>query len=156
MEMKIKSKSGTEEEKIQARKVLPIITRHHLLLVSLMTWNACANEALPIFLDALVPGWLAIVLSVTIVLFVGEIIPAALLTGPNQLQLASTLAPVVYVVMFVFSPISYPISILLDYILGHQELTIYSKKELATMMTIQHEEGLHLFVFWFSHPPLCV
>jgi metal transporter CNNM len=143
MEMKIKAKSGTDEEKVQAKRVLPIIERHHLLLVSLMTWNATANEALPIFLDALVPGWLAIVLSVTIVLFVGEIIPAALLTGPNQLKLASTLVPLVYAVMAIFSPIAYPVSLLLDYILGHDHgLTIYSKTELATMVKIQHEEGL--------------
>ena len=140
--MKIKSKTGTEEEKRQAKRVLPIIERHHLLLVSLMTWNASANEALPIFLDALVPGWLAIVLSVTIVLFVGEIIPAALLTGPNQLKLASFLVPVVYVVMAIFSPIAYPISLLLDFLLGSDHgLTVYNKTELATMVKIQHEEG---------------
>lgn len=56
--MRIKSRSGTEEEKLQAKRVLPVIERHHLLLVALMTWNASANEALPIFLDALVPGWI--------------------------------------------------------------------------------------------------
>jgi metal transporter CNNM len=155
MEMKIKSKSGTPEEKIQAKRVLPIIERHHLLLVSLMTWNATANEALPIFLDALVPGWLAIVLSVTIVLFVGEIIPAALLTGPNQLKLASTLVPLVYVVMVIFSPIAYPISLLLDYLLGDDHgLTLYSKTELATMVKIQHEEGLTLALSVSSSPSL--
>ena len=50
-----------------------------------------ANEALPLFLDALVPPWLAIVLSVTCVLFAGEIIPAAIFTGPSKLKIASSL-----------------------------------------------------------------
>lgn len=141
--MRIKSRSGTEEEKLQAKRVLPVIERHHLLLVALMTWNASANEALPIFLDALVPGWIAIIMAVTIVLFVGEIIPAALLTGPNQLKFASSLIPVVYVVIAIFSPVAYPVSLLLDYILGADHgLTIYSKMELTTMMHIQHEEGM--------------
>ena len=80
-EMTIKLRSGTNIEKIQAAKVLPIISRHHLLLVSLMLWNAVATEALPIFLSGLVPEYLAIIISVTLVLFVGEIIPAAILTG---------------------------------------------------------------------------
>lgn len=40
-------------------------------------------EALPIFLDAIVPSVLAIVISVTAVLFFGEIIPQAVCTGPN-------------------------------------------------------------------------
>lgn len=80
-EMTIKMRSGTPDEKKYAAKVLPIISRHHLLLVSLMLWNAAATEALPIFLSGLVPEYLAIIISVTLVLFVGEIIPAAILTG---------------------------------------------------------------------------
>ena len=56
---------------------------HHLLLVSLLLVNAAVNEALPIFLDSLVPSWLAIVLSVTLVLFFGEIIPSAIFTGQS-------------------------------------------------------------------------
>lgn len=117
-EMTIKSRSGTVDEKRYAAKVLPIISRHHLLLVSLMLWNAAATEALPIFLSALVPEYLAIVISVTLVLFVGEIIPASILTGPNQLVIAASLTPMVYIVLLFFYPIAYPISCILDYLLG--------------------------------------
>lgn len=56
-EMKVKAESGTYKEKMYAKRVLPIITKHHYLLVTLMLWNACATEALPVFLDALVPTW---------------------------------------------------------------------------------------------------
>lgn len=80
-EMKIKSRSGTPSEKRYADKLIPVIKRHHLLIVTLMLWNASATEALPIFLSGLVPEYLAIIISVTLVLFVGEIIPAAILTG---------------------------------------------------------------------------
>lgn len=80
-EMKIKSRSGTPAEKIYATKLIPVIKRHHLLIVTLMLWNATATEALPIFLSGLVSEYLAIIISVTLVLFVGEIIPAAILTG---------------------------------------------------------------------------
>ncbi len=84
MEMTIKSQSGTPKEKLYANKVLPIICNHHLLLVTLMLWNASATEALPIFLDKLVPEYVAIIISVSLVLLFGEIIPASILTGPNQ------------------------------------------------------------------------
>eukprot|EP01031_Cornospumella_fuschlensis_P028941 gene28941-34930_t len=107
-----------------------------------MLWNATATEALPIFLSALVPEYVAIIISVTLVLMFGEIIPASILTGPKQLQIAATLTPMVYVVLFLFLPIAYPIAKLLDYIIGHDEgLTMYSRRELATMMVMQHEEG---------------
>ena len=141
MEMTIKSRSGTAEEKIYASKVIPVISRHHLLLVTLMLWNASATEALPIFLSSLVPEYLAVILSVTMILFVGEIIPAAILTGPRQLQIAAGLIPLVYLVNIVFFPIAYPISLILDYVLGQSEgMTVYTKREIATLMIIQHQE----------------
>lgn len=141
--MKIKSTSGTEKEKEYANKVLPIIKNHHLLLVSLMLWNASATEALPIFLNKLVPEFVSIIISVTLVLMFGEIIPASILTGPNQLQIAATLTPLVYVVLVIFFPIAYPLSLLLDRIIGHDDgVTMYSRGEIVTMMRIQHEEGM--------------
>lgn len=142
LEMSIKSQSGTPKEKEYASKLLPLIKPHHLLLVTLMLWNACATEALPIFLDAIVPEYVAIIISVTLVLLFGEIIPASILTGPNQLQITSSLSPLVYLVYFIFFPIAYPLSKLLDWIIGHEEgLTLYNKGEIATMMRMQVEEA---------------
>ena len=142
MEMEIKARSGTEEEKKYAAKLIPIISHHHLLLVTLMLWNASATEALPIFLSALVPEWVAIIISVTLVLFMGEIIPASILTGPNQLKITAALAPLVYFVLFVFFPIAYPIAKGLDYVIGHSDMTIYNRTEISTMMRLHREEGV--------------
>ncbi|GMH55772.1 hypothetical protein TrRE_jg10934 [Triparma retinervis] len=72
LKLAIKQKCGTDQEKRMAAAILPILSQHHLLLVTLLLMNAAANEALPLFLDELVPSYVAIVLSVTIVLFFGE------------------------------------------------------------------------------------
>lgn len=53
--------------------VSQVIHRHHLLLVTLLLANSIAMEALPIFLDRLVPSWAAVLISVTAVLFFGEV-----------------------------------------------------------------------------------
>lgn len=141
--MTIKSESGGELERVYASKLLPIIKHHHLLLVTLMLWNASATEALPIFLNALVTEWVAILISVSLVLIAGEIVPASILTGPNQLKLTAKLAWLVWVVLFIFFPVAYPISLLLDWIIGHDEgITIYNKKELATMLRVQRQESI--------------
>jgi hypothetical protein len=66
MEMTIKAQSGNVKEKEYAAKLLPVISQHHLLLVTLMLWNASATEALPIFLSGLVPEYVAIIISVTL------------------------------------------------------------------------------------------
>jgi len=36
--------------------VLPLIQRHHYLLVTLLLYNSAANETLPLFLDRLGRG----------------------------------------------------------------------------------------------------
>jgi metal transporter CNNM len=75
--IKILKKTGTDAEKKYARRLLPILKHYHWLLVTLLLWNAAAMEALPIFLDKIVPDYLAIILSVTCVLIFGEVIPQA-------------------------------------------------------------------------------
>ena len=45
---------GSPQDKRYAEAVLPVLSAHHDLLVSLLLMNAAANEALPIFLDRLV------------------------------------------------------------------------------------------------------
>ena len=53
-----------------------VLKRPHWLLVTLLLVNAAAMEALPIFLDRLLSPTMAIVLSVTAVLFFGVPLPS--------------------------------------------------------------------------------
>jgi metal transporter CNNM len=134
-------------EREQARTLLPIIQQHHRLLVTLLLMNAVANEALPIFLEALVPPSVAVLVSVTLVLFFGEIIPSAIFTGPDQLQIASKLGPVVKMAMFLLYPVAGPIAKLLDVVLhgggdGQEELNAYNRGELSALIRIQYEDRL--------------
>ncbi|CAN0511166.1 unnamed protein product, partial [Ectocarpus sp. 8 AP-2014] len=103
-------KSGTPEEQQQASRILPLVSRHHFLLVTLLLFNSLANEALPIFLGNLVPSWLAVILSVSLVLFFGEIFPSAVFTGKNQLAIASGMSWLVYTLMIVLGAVAWPIA----------------------------------------------
>ena len=77
LELEMKLIHGTEEQKKLAADVLPLLRKHHYLLVTLLLCNATCMEALPIFLDAIVPAVWAIGISVTAVLVFGEIVPQA-------------------------------------------------------------------------------
>ena len=70
--LKIIAKSGDPQQQRYAKKIMPLVAKHHLLLVTLLTGNALCMEALPLFLDRLVGPVFAIVLSVTLVLLFGE------------------------------------------------------------------------------------
>lgn len=72
MTLQIMKEGGTPKQQKQARKILPIVKRHHLLLVTLLLANAGAVEAMPIFLDKISSPVIAIVVSVTAVLIFGE------------------------------------------------------------------------------------
>lgn len=67
-----------QKNKKLIKKIKPILAKKHLLLVTLLLANAVAMEALPIFLDALVPAVIAIILSTTAVLVFGEVLPQVL------------------------------------------------------------------------------
>ena len=89
--------------------------------MTLLVLNSLANEAMPIFLDALVPSTIAVLISVTAVLFVGEIIPAALFTG-RRLRIAASLAPVVRLCMVVLAPAYLLAALGLDWLLPHSRV----------------------------------
>lgn len=142
----IKMRAGaTQKEKDQASSLLPIVKQHHLLLVTLLLLNAMANEALPLFLEVLVSPVMAVILSVTLVLFFGEIIPSAIFTGPQKIELASKLVPLVRLFMFLLWPVAYPIGKLLDIVL-HEDNDIdqgaFNRGELSALVRIQYEERL--------------
>ena len=140
LDLEIKLYSGTDIEKSQAKKVIPVINQHHFLLVTLLVANAAAMETLPLLLDNMFNPYIAIVMSVTFVLAFGEVIPQAFCTGPNQLAIASRLVPIVKIVMFIFFPVSYPIAKLLDCILGHEHGKKFKNDDLKALVSL-HEVG---------------
>jgi metal transporter CNNM len=137
--LEIKSMTGTARDKADAAIILPIVKQHHVLLCTLLLFNSLANEALPVFLDSLVPNWLAILLSVTLVLLFGEILPSAFFTGPAQLRTAASFVPFVKGLIAFFSPIAYPLSLGLDYFFGKEEEdSLISREELGALVTLQN------------------
>lgn len=94
-------------------------------------------EALPIFLDQLVPEYAAIIISVTAVLIFGEIIPQALCTGPNKLVICAFFAIPMKVIMYLTAIIAWPLAKLLDKIIGHESSEGLSFIEIAQIVDAQ-------------------
>lgn len=134
--LELRSTTGTDEEKQHASKVLPILADRHWLLVTLLLMNAMAMEALPIFLDKIVPEFLAVVISVSLVLLFGEIIPQAYCTGPDQVKIAAKVAPVTKFLMYITSPLSKPIARLLDYLLGAHHKSRFLNNDLKALIEL--------------------
>ena len=138
--LEIKMCNGTEAEKNYAAKIYRLVHNHHWLLVTLLLCNSFACEAMPIFLSKLVSEMMAVVISVTVLLFVGEIVPQALCTGPNQMKIASFLAPFTYLLMWITYPISYPIAIFMDYVIGVQGKSRFCNSDLKSIIELHMKE----------------
>lgn len=169
LSLEIKRRASTiNAEQMWSMQLLPLLVGHskrHRLLCSLLLVNALANEALPIFLDDLLPNKVAaIMVSVTLVLIMGEIVPSAIFTGQNQVKYAAKLVPMAKFVMFITAPIAVPIAMVLDRVLhdsddhsggsGHggsgddnvvgdvTEGNTYNRNELSALVRIQYESQL--------------
>ncbi|EFC40934.1 CBS and cyclic nucleotide-binding domain-containing protein [Naegleria gruberi] len=146
MQLDILKSTGTEKERKYAARLAPILKRHHLLLVTLLLWNALCVECLPLFLDKLVPEWVAILLGITAVLLFGEIIPQAVISRYG-IAIGGTLFWLVWFLIGLAFIISYPISKLLDWILGADHGTLYKRTELKELVNIHskaHDPNFHL------------
>lgn len=129
-----------------AKCILPLLNDPHLLLVTLLLLNACANEALPVFLDELMSPVCAVLLSVTVVLICGEVFPSAVITGPLQLVIASRFVGFVTCLETLFYIIAKPIAVILDCGLPHKGDDLYSRAQIRAVlrlhaMEMQEEEG---------------
>ncbi|XP_055808465.1 DUF21 domain-containing protein At2g14520-like [Solanum dulcamara] len=133
VDLEVLAKSGTPSDRKNAAKIMPVVQNQHLLLCTLLICNAAAMEALPIFLDSLITAWGAILISVTLILLFGEIIPQSVCSRYG-LTIGATMAPVVRVLVWICFPIAYPISKLLDYLLGHQNSCLFRRAELKTLV----------------------
>jgi hypothetical protein len=58
--------ASTLEERHKAQALLPFTEKKNLVLVSILIVNCATNEALPLFLDQIVPDYMAVILSVTL------------------------------------------------------------------------------------------
>ncbi|GFY86163.1 methyltransferase, putative [Actinidia rufa] len=109
VDLEVLMKSGRPQDRIHASKIFPVVKNQHLLLCTLLIGNSLAMESLPIFLDKLVPPWAAILISVTLILMFGEIMPQAICTRYG-LTVGATAAPFVHLLLWLFFPVAYPIS----------------------------------------------
>ena len=142
LQLEIKLQNGTEQEKMEAKKIMPILKNKHLLIATLLLGNALAMESLPIFLDSIFSASTAVLLSTTVILIFGEIVPQAICIGSRQLTIAAATAPLTQKIITITYPVTYPISLALDYFLGkHSDSFRFKSKDLKTLIQLHENKG---------------
>ena len=137
-DVEILKRSGNDSTIRAVRRIEPLLQHPHILLVALLLVNALCMEALPLFLDRLLDPVSAIVISVTVILLFGEILPQAV-CKKYGIQVASSLSWLVQGMIFVTYPISYPIARLLDVTLGHGNHALFRRNEIQALVEAHGE-----------------
>ncbi|XP_070845547.1 metal transporter CNNM4 isoform X1 [Chaetodon trifascialis] len=136
MELRIVQSCGTDKEKKYARKIEPIRSKGNYLLCSLLLGNVLVNTTLTIFLDGLIGSGLGAVVASTIgIVIFGEIVPQALCSRHGLAVGANTIL-VTKLFMFLTFPVSFPVSKLLDVLLGQEIGTVYNREKLVEMLKV--------------------
>ncbi|XP_061409219.1 metal transporter CNNM2-like isoform X5 [Lethenteron reissneri] len=136
MELRIVQNCGTAKEKAYAKKIEPIRRQGNYLLCSLLLGNVLVNTTLTILLDDLIgSGVVAVIASTVGIVIFGEIVPQALCSRHGLAVGANTIVLTKLFMILTF-PASFPISKLLDVVLGQEIGTVYNREKLLEMLRV--------------------
>lgn len=147
--LEILAEGGDEDEREYAKKIIPVREKGNLLLCTLLLGNTMVNALVAILMADLTDGLVGLLLSTFSIVVFGEIIPQAacsrhgLYIGANTVWLVKIFIVLMYVV-------AWPISMLLDRVLGRDIGQVFSADELHKLIRIhvenpdaQEESGLN-------------
>ncbi|ESN97442.1 hypothetical protein HELRODRAFT_85485 [Helobdella robusta] len=139
-ELNIMIASGTETEKKYARTIKPLRKRGNYLLCSILLGNVLVNNCLTILLDDLTgSGWTAIVGATLAIVICGEIIPQAVCSRYGLAVGAKTIWFTKFFMLATF-PLSLPISLVLDCILGEEINYVYNRDRLRELLKLTEKD----------------
>ncbi|XP_078284937.1 metal transporter CNNM2-like isoform X2 [Rhinoraja longicauda] len=136
MELRIVQNCGTDSERRYAKCIEPVRRLGNYLLCSLLLGNVLVNTTLTVLLDELVgSGWVTVVTSTIGIVILGEIVPQALCSR-HALAVGAKTINLTKFFMIVTFPLSFPISKLLDLILGQEIGKVYSREKILEMLKV--------------------
>ena len=145
-ELTIVQNSGSESERKLAKSIAPVRKRGNFLLCTLLLGNVLVNSTTTILLDDVGGGIVAVIASTVCIVIFGEIVPQAICSRHGLAVGAKTIW-ITKIFMIVTFPIAFPLSKLLDVILGDELGQVYNRKKLAELIKlgadkqdIKHEE----------------
>ncbi|OIW06370.1 hypothetical protein TanjilG_15015 [Lupinus angustifolius] len=140
VDLEVLVKAGQPHIRKHAARIMSIVKNEHLLLCTLLLAKSIAMEGVSVIMEKMFPEWVAVLISATLLGIIAEVIPQALCSRYG-LSVGATMAPFVRVLMLIFCPIAYPISKLLDWVLGKGETALLGRAELKTLINIHAKES---------------
>jgi metal transporter CNNM len=139
LEMLQKGPHESKEDEDDARyaaKIEPLRKKGNLLLCAILLGNVAVNALLSILLANLTSGTTGFLVSTALIVVFGEIVPQAICTR-HGLKAGAYLAWLLWILIAFTFFLSLPISFILDWMLGEEVGTVYSKNKLKRIFAMQ-------------------
>ena len=138
-ELNILKKIGTAKEKFYARKIYPLRRHGNLLLCSILLGCTLVNAVSTLILGNYFDGLYAAIGSTLFIVVFGEIIPQAAVSK-YALAIGARTRFVMYAIMGITFVAAYPLSKLLDCVLGKEIAKNYSRDKVRELMRRARDE----------------
>lgn len=139
-QLRIVISGGSPREAQCALKILPLRRKGNLLLCTLLIGNTLVNAMIAIVSAGFTGGVAGTILSTTFIVIFGEISPQSV-CARHGLEIGAATIPLVKMFMMALFPVAWPISVILDQLLGEEMGTTYNKKELSVLMEMHVNDG---------------
>mmetsp|Transcript_18937 Transcript_18937/g.52164 ORF Transcript_18937/g.52164 Transcript_18937/m.52164 type:complete len:405 (+) Transcript_18937:72-1286(+) len=131
---------GTKPSDVEsAKRIQPIRKRGNLLLCTLLLGNTLVNAVMTVLLADMTSGLIGTLLTTALIVAFGEILPQSVCSR-HALYIGAKAVPIVWFIILLVFPIAFPISLLLDKLLGQEMGAIFSKSELLALISMNQSD----------------
>lgn len=132
-ELSILKKVGSKKDKSYAEKIYPLRKKGNLLLCTILLGNVMVNSTSTLILGSYIQGIFAAIGSTLIIVIFGEILPQAACTRYG-LAVGAYTRHITYTVMALTFVVSFPMSKLLNLVLGKEIAVKHSRDKVRELM----------------------
>lgn len=134
-ELTIIKNSGTKKEKKFAKAIYSVRRNGNYLLCSILITATLCNSVATVSIDSFVSSWIAVFVTTTVIVLLCEILPQSICTY-FPLYIGYYTIYVTKACMIITAPVSYPLSKVLNLILGKEIAAAVTKERLKELLKI--------------------
>lgn len=137
-ELDVLVSAGDERERGFAQRIYPLRKSGNLLLCTLLLGNTLVNALIAILSASMTSGLVGGLISTLVIVTFGEIIPQSVCSR-HGLRIGAASVVIVWPLLVLLLPLTWPIAKCLDCILGREMGIVYNKRELDALLEMQVE-----------------
>lgn len=134
--------SDDPDEVACARAIKPVRAKGNLLLCTLLLGNTLVNAVIAVLLADLTSGLVGTIATTGLIVVFGEIVPQSVCSR-HALTIGAAALPLVKLFVLLCWPIAYPVSLLLDRLLGREVSAVFSRRGLLALVRLNVDSDAH-------------